>query len=99
MRFPWNRAEAELEHELAHHLHELTTEYQRQGYGHDEALRLARHEFGGSEQVKEQCRDERRWAWISGLRQDVVVGARMMRRTPVITVAAAAFSVPRLQAH
>jgi predicted permease len=88
MRFPWNRAETELERELAHHLHELTAEYQRQGYGHDEALRLARCEFGGSEQVKEQCRDERRWAWISGWRQDIAFGARMMRRTPVITLAA-----------
>jgi predicted permease len=88
MRFPWNRAETELERELAHHLHELTAEYQRQGHSHEEALRMARREFGGSEQVKEQCRDERWWAWRSGLRQDFVFGARMMRRTPVITLAA-----------
>jgi predicted permease len=88
MHFPWNRAETELERELAHHLHELTAEYKRQGYSPDEALRMAKREFGGSEQVKEQCRDERRWAWISGLRQDIVFGLRMMRRTPVITLAA-----------
>src|ERR1700682_3752957 len=88
MRVPWNRAETDLERELAHHLHELTAEYKRQGHSHEEALRMAKREFGGSEQVKEQCRDERRWAWISGLRQDIVFGARMMRRTPVITLAA-----------
>lgn len=88
MRFPWNRADTDLERELAHHLHELTAEYKRQGHSHEEALRMAKREFGGSEQVKEQCRDERRWAWISGLRQDIVFGARMMRRTPVITLAA-----------
>src|SRR2546426_153784 len=88
MRFPWNRAESELERELTHHLHEVTAEYERQGRSHEEALRMAKREFGGSEQVKEQCRDERRWAWTSGLRQDVVFGARMMGRTPVITLAA-----------
>src|SRR6266480_1146114 len=54
----------------------------------EEAWRMAKREFGGSEQVKEQCRDERRWAWMQGLRQDVIFGARMMRKTPVITVAA-----------
>ena len=42
----------------------------------------------GGEQVKEQCRDERRWAWMPGLRQDVVFGVRMLRRTPVVTLAA-----------
>jgi macrolide transport system ATP-binding/permease protein len=88
MRFPWNRAEIELDRELTHHLHELTAEYERQGHSHQEALRMAKREFGGSEQVKEQCRDERRWAWISGLRQDVAFGTRMMGRTPMITLAA-----------
>ena len=73
MRFPWNRAESELERELTHHLHELTAEYERQGHSHEEALRMAKREFGGSEQVKEQCRDERRWAWMAGLRQEVVL--------------------------
>jgi hypothetical protein len=46
MRFPWNRAETELDRELAHHLHELTAEYQRQGHSNEEALRLAKREFG-----------------------------------------------------
>src|SRR5260370_19983689 len=88
MRFPWNRAESDLERELTHHLHQLTAEYECQGHSHEEALRMAKRESGCSEQVKEQCRDERRWAWMNGLRQDVVFGARMMRRTPVITLAA-----------
>ena len=49
---------------------------------------MAKREFGGSEQTKERCRDERRWAWANGLKQDVVFGWRMMRRTPVVTAAA-----------
>ena len=70
MRF-WNRRETELEREIAHHLHYLAAEYERQGHSREEALRLAKREFGGAEQVKEQCRDERRWAWMNGLRQDL----------------------------
>ena len=88
MRFFWNRGESDLEREIAHHLHQLAAEYERQGHSREEAVLLAKREFGGSEQVKEQCRDERRWAWMSGLRQDIVFGLRMMRRTPVITIAA-----------
>jgi len=88
MRFPWNRADNELEREIAHHLHELTGEYERQGYSHEEAVRMAKREFGGREQMKEQCRDERGWWWFHGLTQDIVFGMRMMRRTPVVTLAA-----------
>src|SRR3954452_12673521 len=82
MRFPWNRLETDLERELVHHLHELTAEYERQGHSHEEAMRMAKREFGGSEQVKERCRDERRWAWMSGLWQDFAFALRQMRRAP-----------------
>src|SRR6266545_2234961 len=82
MRFPWNRMETDLKRELAHHVHELTAEFERRGHSHEEAVRMAKREFGGSEQVKEMCRDERRWAWMSGIRQDVVFALRQMRRSP-----------------
>lgn len=84
----WKRAETELDREIEHHLHHLAAEYERQGYSRQEALRMARREFGGREQVKEQCRDQRRWAWFTGVWQDVVFGIRMMRRAPVMTTAA-----------
>ena len=82
MQFPWTRMEADLKRELAHHLHELTAEYERRGHTHEEAVRMAKREFGGSEQVKEMCRDERRFAWMSGIRQDVSFALRQMRRSP-----------------
>jgi predicted permease len=88
MSFFRSRRETELEREIAHHLHHLAAEYERQGHSREEALQLAQKEFGGSAQVKENCRDERRGAWMNGLRQDLVFGTRMMRRTPVITIAA-----------
>jgi len=89
MRFPRSRAEVDMEREITHHLHELAAEYKRQGYSDEEALLRAKREFGGREQVKEQCRDERRWVWLTGLRQDVNFGFRIMRKTPVVTLAAA----------
>ncbi len=82
MSFPWQRMERDLKREIAHHLHELTAEYERRGHSHADAVRMAKREFGGSEQVKERCRDERRWAWMSGIRQDVVFALRQMRRSP-----------------
>ena len=82
MPFPWNRMEAELKRELDHHLHELAAEFERQGYSRRQAVLMARREFGGSEQIKERCRDERRWAWMTGLRQDLVLALRQIRRSP-----------------
>jgi predicted permease len=88
MPFFWNRRESELRNEFAHHLHELRAEYERQGHSREEAQRLAKRDFGGSTRIEEECRDERRWAWMTGLRQDIVFGLRMMRRTPAVTLAA-----------
>ena len=88
MRFPWNGMEADLKREIAHHLEALTAEHERRGHSREEAARMANREFGGSEQVKERCRDERRWAWMPGLWQDVVFAVRQMRRSPGFAVTA-----------
>jgi predicted permease len=80
--------ETDLKRELAHHLHELTAEYERRGHSREEAVRMAKREFGGSEQVKERCRDEWRWAWMTGIRQDVTFAFRQMRRSPGFAVTA-----------
>lgn len=88
MRFPWNRMETELNREVAHHLHELTAEFERRGHPHDEAVRMAKREFGGAEQVKELCRDERRLAWMTGIRQDIIFALRQLRRSPAFAATA-----------
>lgn len=88
MQFPWNRRESDLKRELAHHLHQLTAEYERQGHSHEEAMLMAKREFGGSEQVKERCRDERRGAWMFGIWQDFAFALRQMRRSPGFAVTA-----------
>lgn len=88
MRFPWQKAEDDLQRELAHHLAELTDEYIRQGHSPAEAAALAKKQFGGPTQIGEQCRDESRWAWLQGLSQDLAFGWRMMWKTPAVTLAA-----------
>lgn len=87
MSFFWKRRENELQREVAFHLHQLAAEYERQGTSREDALRRANREFGGATGMTERCRDERRWGWTAGLRQDVVFGWRMMRRNPVIAAA------------
>ena len=54
MGFFRKKAESHLVREIAHNLHELTAAYERQGYSHDEAARLAKRDFCGGEQIKEQ---------------------------------------------
>ncbi|MGD1070004.1 MAG: ABC transporter permease [Bryobacteraceae bacterium] len=88
MLLPWNRRETDLRRELAHHLHELTAEYERRGHSHEEARRMAKREFGGSEQVKESCRDQRRGAWMAGIWRDFAFALRQMRRSPGFAITA-----------
>ena len=92
MRFPWNRKEADLQRELEYHLHELTAEYERAGHSHRDALAMAKREFGGAEQVKERCRDERRFAWATGIRQDLTFALRQFRRPPALWLPPSLFS-------
>jgi predicted permease len=81
------RAEADLEREIAHHLHELAAAYERQGYSPEEARRMAARTFGNTGQVKEDVRDEWWSAWLHSLWQDIAFGARTLRKTPVVTLA------------
>lgn len=88
MRWPWIKAEADLARELAGHFEQLVEDFQREGLSLAEARRKARLEFGGVEQVKEDCRDERRWQFWSILGRDLRIGWRMLGKSPVVTAAA-----------
>jgi predicted permease len=88
MRFPWNKKERDLDREVAYHLDCLADGFERQGLSREEAMRRARREFGGIEQAKENCRDERRWRFFATMAQDLTFGARMLRKAPGVTAAA-----------
>src|SRR5262249_45969265 len=54
----------------------------RAGASREDAVRAARIELGGVEQVKESVRDARAGAWIDVLWQDIRYGVRTLRRSP-----------------
>jgi putative ABC transport system permease protein len=81
-------AEAELDAELRSHIEQQAEKYVQAGMSTEEATRRARLEFGGIEQVKEECRDSWGVRFISELAQDVRYGLRQLRRNPGFTVVA-----------
>ncbi|HUH64250.1 MAG TPA: permease prefix domain 1-containing protein, partial [Terracidiphilus sp.] len=57
--FRRSTVEAELDDELQYHLERQVEKYVRSGLTREEAARRARIEFGGMEQVREDCREAR----------------------------------------
>jgi putative ABC transport system permease protein len=80
--------EAELEEELRAHMENQVEKYVQSGLPAEEAQRRARLEFGGLEQVKEECRDARGVNFIETTIQDVRYGLRQLRRNPGFTAVA-----------
>jgi hypothetical protein len=57
--FARKRMEIDLEKELRFHFESQVADKMRSGVSETEARRLTRLEFGGGEQVKEDCRESR----------------------------------------
>jgi predicted permease len=83
----WRRNELEqnLGRELHLHIEERISALKSTGLSDDEARRRVRQEFGGIEQVKEECRDARGISLIENFVRDLRYAIRMLRRTPLFT--------------
>jgi putative ABC transport system permease protein len=86
--FRRNAADRELDDEMQFHLEHLRDKYIASGLSVADATRRARLEFGGVEQVKEECREARGVALLETVVQDTRYGVRMLRRTPLFSLTA-----------
>jgi predicted permease len=80
--------EQELADEIQSHLEMQIEDNQRQGMSPDEARYAALRKFGGVDQVKETCRDRRGLPFLETFFRDLGYGARMLRRSPMVTTVA-----------
>lgn len=82
------RMEKELDAELRFHFETQVADKIRAGLTEAEARRATRLEFGGLEQVKEECRESRGTLWLVSIVQDLRFGARILARSPGFSVTA-----------
>lgn len=84
--FRRHRLESDLAAELAHHVELEAERLEAQGVPWGEARRRALLAFGGVEQIKEACRDERGARWLETLARDLRWSLRWLRRSPAFTL-------------
>ena len=84
------RAESDLDEELSFHLAMQARKNHAAGMPDSDARRRSLIEFGGVEQVREQCREVRGLLFLENLARDLQCGARVLRKTPLFTIIAVA---------
>src|SRR4051812_5618482 len=80
----WRQAalERELDTEIRFHLDQHASDLVARGIDRREAVRRAHLDLGGSEQVKEECRDVRGTRWLNDLLYDLKFAFRAFRKLP-----------------
>lgn len=84
--FRKKKLDAEMTEEMRLHLELLTEQNIARGMAPEEARYAAQRAFGGVDQVMEQCRDQRGWAWLGQVARDLRFSARSLRRSPGFTL-------------
>ena len=80
--------ESDLDDELRFHFEQQVEKSMRAGLTRSEAVRQTRLEFGGMEQVKEECREARGVAAAENLAQDIRHALRLWGKNPGFALAA-----------
>src|SRR5688572_7379455 len=83
-----NALERDLDKDMQFHLDAAVADHVRAGLSRAEAIRRARIDFGGPEQMKEETRDARGTRWVEDLLHDCRFALRGMRRSPAFAAAA-----------
>lgn len=79
--------EAEMEEEMRAHVELEAEELMRTGVPREDAHRQAMLAFGGIRQKQEEALEQASWAWLEGMRRDVRIAARTLKRQPTFALA------------
>ena len=80
--------EAELTKETEFHLERQTTDNIRNGLSNEEARRKAQLQFGGLEQIRNECREVRGTTWLEAVGRDIRLAVRVLCKSSGFTLTA-----------
>lgn len=78
----------EIGEEIQFHVEARASELQNLGHPRDQALRVARAEFGSTQLAREDSRQAWQFQWLEHLAMDLRVGVRMLWRSPGFSILA-----------